>query len=417
MVERLYYQDSYLATFSAHIAERVLMQAGRLAVVLDRTAFFPGMNGFPADRGWLNQAQVVEIETRPADGEILHVLSTEIWENEVQARIDWPRRLDLMRQHTAGHLLANALAQACGAAVVGITVSEGEAFLDLDRSNIAPAQIEQAETAANEVVLSHRAIRVATVTAAQATQLGLIPVSPEGYLLPGAAQVQVMSVEGAAPTLCEGVHVARTSEVGLIKVIGSEVRPEGWRVRFASGTHTLAEFRHMEQTLAQIASSLHVPVANVSPAVTQRMSELTATQKELESMRSAIAGFEAEALAATAEEVGGVLLVRRVYAERDIATLRQLARLIVTRPRHVVMLGIAGSKAQLLFTRSANVRHDMTVPIRIAAQVLNTQGGGQPAQAESIPVRADEARVEAAIAKGVKWLQAAPVKTPRGLEP
>jgi alanyl-tRNA synthetase len=406
MREQLYHQDTYLATFSAHIVERVLMQAGRLAVVLDHTAFFPGTSGFPADRGWLNKVQVVELMTRPEDGEILHVLSEEIWDNEVQARIDWPRRLDFMRQHTAGHLLANALAQTCGAAAVGITVNEGEAFLDLERSNVSPAQIEQAETAANEAVLSHRAVRAAVVTAAQATKIGLVPLSPKGYLLPGTALVQVMNIEGTGPMLCEGVHVAQTSEVGLIKVIGSEVRGEGLRVRFASGAHALAEFRHLEQSLAQIAASLKVPVTNVSPAVTRLMSELTTTQKELGSVRSAIAGFEAEALAASAEEAGGVLLARRVYAERDIATLRQLARLITARPGYVVMLGIAGSKAQLLFIRSANVRHDMTVPIRIAAQVLNTQGGGQPAQAESIPVRADEARVEAALTKAVKWLQA-----------
>ncbi len=408
MTERLYLQDTYLATFPAHILERVLMPAGKLAVVLDRTAFFPGAVGFPADRGWLNQVEVSEIVPRPEDGELLHVLPEEIWEDHVQARIDWPRRLDLMRQHTAGHLLANALAQVCGAATVSITTNEQQAFLELDTREVSPAQIEQAEAAANDAVLSHRAIRMASVTAAQATKIGLVPLSPEGYLWPAAATVQVISIEGASPMLCEGMHVARAGEIGLIKVLGLESRGEHLRVGFAAGPRALIEFRRMERTLAQLAASLNVPAANVLPAVAHLMSDLTATRQELETVRGSVAAFEAEALAASAQDIGGVKCVWRVYTEREAAMLRQLARLVTARPGHVVMLGTAGGKAQLILARSANVRHDMTIPIRLAAQVLTTQGGGQPAWAETIPVGADEARAEAAIVKAVRWLQSQP---------
>lgn len=408
MTERLYLQDAYLATFSARILERVLMPAGKLAVVLDRTAFFPGAVGFPADRGWLNQVEISEIILRPEDGEVLHVLSEEVWENQVQAQVDWPRRLDLMRQHTAGHLLADALAHTCGATTVSIHASDAQAFLELDTREITPAQLEQTEAAANHVALSRRAVRAALVTAAQAAKLGLVPLSPEGYLLPGTATVQVVSIEGASPILCEGLHVAQTGEIGLIKVLGLEPRGERLRIGFAAGPRALTEFRRMEQTLAQLAASLNVPAANVLPAVARLMSDLIATRQELENVRGSIATFEAEALAASAQDTGGVKCVWRVYAERDIAALRQLARLVVARPGYVVMLGTAGGKAQLILARSANVRYDMTIPIRLAAQVLTTQGGGQPAWAETIPVRADEARVEAAIVKVVRWLQSQP---------
>ena len=405
MAERLYLQDPYLTTFKADIVERVLMPGGRLAIVLDRTAFFPGASGLPADQGWLNN-QPTEIIVRPEDGEILHTLPEEIWGNAVQGQIDAPRRLDLMRQHTAGHLLADALAQVCGAASTGITVSEQEAWLEVDRSSITLAQIEQAETAANDAVLSDHAIRVASITAAQAAKLGLVALSPEGYLLSGSTRVQIISVEGNGPTLCEGVHVARTGEAGLIRVIGRQVHGEHLRVQFASGARALAEFRRLEQTLAQLAASLNVSAANVPLAVAHLASELAITQNDLETVHGTIAGFEVEALVASAGSAGGARVVHRVYADRDVTALRQLARLIVARPGYVVMLGAAGNKAQLILARSADVRHDMTVPIRIAAQVLNTQGGGQPAMAESLPVRADEARVQAAVTKAVKWLQA-----------
>ena len=407
MTERLYLQDAYVTSFAAHITERVLWPDGRLAVALDRTAFCPGVGGLLADRGALNRVQVAEVLMRESDGEILHMLSEEIWEDQVQARIDWPRRVDGMRQHTAGHLLANAFAQACGVATVGIGVTEREAFLDLDKRDVAPAHIERAEAAANEVVLGNRAVRMATLDAAQAAKLGLpAPLNQQAMGSGTAWPLQVMSVEGAGVAACNGVHVARTSEVGLIKVVGSEPLGHRLRVRFVAGARALAETRRVDQTLEHIAASLGVSAAQAEPAVTRLMVELNATLAELETVRGRALGAEADVLAANAETVGGVCLVRRVYAEREIAELRQLAHLITTRPGLVALLGVAGDRAQLVFACSQDVSLDMTVYIRVAAQVLNAQGGGQSMLAQSTPVRADEARVEAALAKAIKLLHA-----------
>ena len=399
MTERLYLQDAYATTFSAHIVERVLMPAGRLAVVLDHTAFYPGTGGLPADQGWLNRAPVIDIIVRE-DGEILHVLSEEIWEDQVQAQIKWPRRLDAMRQHTAGHLLAHALTQVSGAATLGITVTEQAAWLELGRPDVSSAQVEQAESAANEIVWGNRAVRIASVDAAQAGKIGLaVPAGAEWPL-------QVVSVEGTGVMACQGVHVAQTGEMGLVKVLGCEARGERLRVQFACGSRALAEFRQAEQTLALVATNLGVAAANVAPVVTRLTSEWSAARTELETLRSQVIGFEAEALVASAEAANGVRVIRRVYPERDVVEVRQLASLVVAQPGLVALLGTAGSRAQLVFARSADVSHDMTVIVRAAVRLLNAQGGGQPALAESLPVRADEARVEAAIAKAAKLLTA-----------
>ncbi len=381
MSERLYLQDPYTVKFTARIVERVLLPGGREAVTLDRTAFRPAepsLAKLPGDRGWLNQAQVIDVIVREQDDEILHILSEEIWENEAQGRIMEARRFDAMRQHTGGHLLAEAFAQVCKTNATGIQVTDQDAALELACSGVATEQIEQAETLANELALSNRAVRVGTVTAAQAAKLGLVPISPQGYLLPGAAPVQVMSLDNGAPALCDGLHVARTGEIGLIKVTGVETRSDKLRVQYATGTRALAEFRRAEKALTQIAGSLNVPPANAAPAVAQLVDEFISAQKQLEAVRGTIGNFEADALAAGAELAGGARAVRRVCANREIGEVRQLARAIIARPGYVVMLGTTGAKAQLVMARSTDVRHDMTSPIRIAAQVLNTQGGGQP---------------------------------------
>jgi alanyl-tRNA synthetase len=283
---------------------------------------------------------------------------------------------------------------------LGITVTEQAAWLELSRPDVSSAQVEQAESTANEIVWGNRAVRIASVDAAQAGKIGLAV--PPGAIWP----LQVVSVESTGVTACQGVHVARTGEMGLIKVLGCEARGERLRVQFACGARALAEFRQAEQTLALVAGNLGVAAANVAPVVTRLTSEWNAARAELETLRGQVVGFEAEALTASAEAVNGARVVRRVYPERDVAEVRQLARLVVAQPGLVALLGTAGSRAQLVFARSADVSHDMTVIVRAAAQMLNTQGGGQPALAESVPVRADEARVQAAIAKAAKLLPA-----------
>jgi alanyl-tRNA synthetase len=377
MTERLYLQDAYTSSFAARIVERGLWPDGRLAVALDRTAFCPGVGGLLADRGVLNRVQVAEVLMRESDGEILHMLSEEIWEDQVQARIDWPRRVDGMRQHTAGHLLASAFAQACGAATVGIGVTEREAFLDLDKSDVAPAHIEQAEAAANEVVLGNRAVRMATLDAAQAAKIGLsVPLNQKAMGSGAAWPLQVMSVEGTGVTACNGVHVARTSEVGLIKVFGSEPLGHRLRVRFVAGARALAEVRHVDQTLGHIAASLGVSAAQAEPAVTRLMVELNATLAELETVRGRALGAEADVLAANAETVGGVPCQASVCGARCSSTA-PACPLITTRPA-CGAVGRGRHRAQLVFARSQDVSLDMTVTFASRLRCSTPRAEGSP---------------------------------------
>ena len=74
MTEQLYYADAYARKFTARVVERLEMQ-GQPAVVLDRTAFYPEGGGQPADRGTLNQIEVLDVQIRESDGEVIHTLA------------------------------------------------------------------------------------------------------------------------------------------------------------------------------------------------------------------------------------------------------------------------------------------------------------------------------------------------------
>ena len=123
MTERLYYLDSYLRTFDAHLVS-VGDVGGRPGVVLDRTAFYPSSGGQPFDTGTLGGARVIDVIDRE-DGAIVHVVDGVVEASVigagdssvsfVEGRIDWPRRFDHMQQHTGQHVLSAAFDRAAGA--------------------------------------------------------------------------------------------------------------------------------------------------------------------------------------------------------------------------------------------------------------------------------------------------------------
>ena len=161
MTERLYYSDAYLRTFEAHVVDRLDVN-GQPAVILDRTAFYPEGGGQPSDRGTLNHVEVVDVQTREADGEVLHVLAAPLSAVDVTGLVAAARRFDLMQQHTGQHILSQAFIHTADAETVSFHLNpdpnDGALTIDLNTAALTPAQIDQAEDLANSIVYENRRV-------------------------------------------------------------------------------------------------------------------------------------------------------------------------------------------------------------------------------------------------------------------
>src|ERR1044071_1971191 len=134
VTERLYYSDSHLIEFEARVVDVTERVSGWTAVVLDRTAFYPTGGGQPSDTGTLNGSRVVEC----IDGEqgVLHVVQGAAPARDaiVKGRVDWPRRLDHMQQHTGQHILSQAFVKLFNAPTRGFRVLESSCEIDVELS-------------------------------------------------------------------------------------------------------------------------------------------------------------------------------------------------------------------------------------------------------------------------------------------
>ncbi len=389
---RLYYDDAYTRAFSARVVER-LMQDGHPAVILDQTYFYPTSGGQPNDAGTLGGADVIDVTARKEDGAVIHVLSGEVSGDQVACVVDWARRFDHMQHHTGQHILSQAFVQVADAHTVGFHLSADSITIDLDRVNLSDETIEQVELLANEVVWADRPVtaRIVQPDDAEGVRIRKLP----EHLLTGG--LRVIDIDGFDVTACGGTHVARTGEIGLIKVLKLEKRGDKTRVEFCCGGRALRDYREKNAIANQLAAGLTCALGEIPQAVARLQDDFKAAQRALKAANGLLLDAEAERLVAGAPDGDGIRLVKGVYPDRSFGDLRDLAARIAQQPRAVALLATSGDKAQVVLARSADLPQDMNALLKQILPLLGGgRGGGQPQMAQG-GGSADQDQISAAL--------------------
>ncbi len=220
MTGELFLKDAYLEEFEAG----VIRLAGR-EVVLDRTAFYPGGGGQPADKGTLGVGPIRAsvVDARREGGEIVHVLDNAIPDTvrKLNGEVDWKRRYAHMRYHTALHTLSGVIWKAFGAKVTGGQMREDRARMDFSFPGEWTADVVgEIERLTNEALGEERPVRVYELPREEAlknpdlirTQVNLVPERVK--------TVRIVEIDGIDTQADGGTHVANTREVGALEITG-----------------------------------------------------------------------------------------------------------------------------------------------------------------------------------------------------
>ena len=221
MTELLYNEDAYLREFDATVVETTA--AG---VVLDRTAFYPGGGGQPPDTGVL-RADGVECRVKRVSrsgGVLVHKTGSggPAAGAAVHGVLDWSRRLELMRTHTALHVLCGVVWRDFGAQVTGGDMKPLSARMDFELEHMTADFARDVEELINAEVAAARPVRTGTLPREEAfqipdlirTKINLLPASIE--------EVRTVEIVGLDLQADGGIHVANTGEVGHIRVVKHE---------------------------------------------------------------------------------------------------------------------------------------------------------------------------------------------------
>ena len=400
--ERLYYQDSHLIEFEARVLDQTERVSGWTAITLDRTAFYPTGGGQPSDTGTLGTARVVECIDDDED-RVLHVIQGRAPEigATVKGRVDWPRRLDHMQQHTGQHILSQAFVTLFNAPTRSFRVLEDACEIDVDLDNPTNEIIERAVGLANNVIWEDRTINIKQVSSEQAAEL---PLRKEPAR---AGDLRLIEIEGFDLTPCGGTHAYRTGEVGIIVVRHWERAKGMTRIEFLAGNRALADYRRANTTARNIAA-LFSSSRDDTPKLAVRMFEEnkdlhrrvrvleeTAAKVEAEELLNGLAAVSSGiAGVSPASEPGNVStrsgsdgvctaqsrhIVTKIFDNRDAESLKQLALALISHPNVVALLASRDKEAaRLVFARSADAPGDMGALMREACAMLDGRGGGKP---------------------------------------
>ena len=221
MTGLLYQIDSYLQEFEANVLS---VSPDERAVILDRTAFYPGGGGQPCDFGSLMVDDVtypVQKVKKQAD-EVLHFLGGDasLRPTGAAARgsLDWARRYKLMRTHTAMHVLCGTVFRDYGALVTGGDMEPLKGRMDFEFATMRGELVREIEAAVNKEVDEAREIRVKILPRDEAFQIPDLIRTKINLLPEGIAQVRTVEIMGLDLQADGGTHVRNTNEIGRIRV-------------------------------------------------------------------------------------------------------------------------------------------------------------------------------------------------------
>jgi alanyl-tRNA synthetase len=375
----LYYRDVYQQEFHA----KVLGIVDEKYLVLDQTCFYSEGGGQVADQGvivsTLGLAKVVDVQRV---GKVaLHLIDGPMPKvgEVVKGRIDWQRRIALMRHHTGTHVVLGAARRVLGqhAWQAGAQKSVDSVRLDISHyERITDDQVAEIERLAAELIMKCVPVEATWMPREKAEEeYGFILY--QGGVVPG-REIRVIKTGDWDVEACGGTHVTNTGQIGLIKVLKTERVQDGVeRIIFAAGTAALKAVQNRQAILERSALILGAPLEKVDEYTKSAAEEKDQLSKRLQDVRTQLAAVESKDLLSRAEKIGKIKLattMKRVGEEEDIVALSNQvveadpdAMLVVVLVRDTVRIFVAAGKDAIKAGAHAG---------KVAAELAKIVGGG-----------------------------------------
>lgn len=367
MKELLYYQDAMQLEFTATVVRTGIEDDGRQYVVLSNTAFYPTGGGQPYDTGTLNNTNVIDVEK--INEEIRHYIEGDAstLSGEVHGTLNWQRRFDHMQQHAGQHILTAAFVELFDAQTVSFHLGSEQVTIDIAVDSLSKEQLAAAEARANDIILENRPIETKWITEQELSNYNLrkeVAVTGE---------IRLVIIPDFDYNGCGGTHPTSTGQVSAIKILGTEKMKGNVRVSFVCGQRVLAELAMRKTVLADVAKQLSVPEIEAATALAKLLATQKATEKALVAAKEELLTFEANALAASDNNI-----ITAAFNNRSIQELQKLARFIVAERSDAIALLVSENEDKLQFVATRGA-HGQTSMKELAAKVLpliNGKGGG-----------------------------------------
>ena len=356
-------------------------------VVLDTTPFYAESGGQVGDQGLLQTAgakfEVADTLKIKADVFGHHGLLLEgslKVGDAVQAQVNSDLRAATVRNHSATHLMHKALRE-----VLGDHVQQKGSLVNAERTRfdfahnapITDAQILAIEAQVNQEIWANPATQARVMDIESAQKTGAMMLFGEKY----GETVRVLDI-GSSRELCGGVHVHRTGDIGLFKVVAeSGVAAGVRRIEAVTGGNALAYLQNLEATVSKAAGSLKASPAELNSRIGQVLDQVKFLEKEMAALKGKLASSQGDELMTQAADVKGVKVLAALLPGADAKTLRDTLDKLKDKLKTavIVLAAVEGDKVQLAAGVTADTIGKVKAGelVNFVAQQVGGKGGGK----------------------------------------
>ena len=389
------------------------LKAGQAGiVVLDTTPFYAESGGQVGDQGAIGaNGKLFEVEdTLKIQADVfghhgvLREGSLKVGDT-VDAQVDTVKRGRTIRNHSATHLMHKALRE-----VLGTHVQQKGSLVDPDKTRfdfshpqaVTADEIAQVEAIVNREILENHATASHNMSFDDAVKHGAMALFGEKY----GDTVRVLDI-GTSKELCGGVHVTRTGDIGLFKIVSEGGVAAGIRrIEAVTGEGALALVQSINRKLVEAAGALKTNPDELTVRIAQVQDQVKLLEKEVAALKSKLAAGQGDELLGKAVDVNGIKVLAATMEGADVATLREAMDKLKDKLQTaaIVLASVVDGKVSLIagVTKDATGKVKAGELVNFVAQQVGGKGGGRPDMAQAGGT--DPSGLPAALAGVAGWV-------------
>ncbi|MBP9854714.1 MAG: alanine--tRNA ligase [Candidatus Omnitrophica bacterium] len=397
--------SSILKIFKGSDRVNVAQKGDAIKVILDKSPFYAESGGQIGDSGiiTLGDASIRISDTQKMEDIFIHYGNIEQGsfktDDVVTALIDIDRRLSIMRNHTATHLLQSAMREILGEHIKqqGSLVAEDRLRFDFSHPKaISEKELSDIENMVNLFVRACDQVTTEYLPIEEARSRGALAFFAEKY----GKTVRIVSIGNYSKEFCGGTHLGSTGQIGVFKIIQESAIAQGIRrIEAATGISALKRINQNAQQLKQIADLFKVPTEEVLSKVENQNRKIKEMEKDFETLKfesiKAMIVPELDKIKVT----NGISIYKNVFNNIEMSVLKKITDFIQQKlPASVIILGAKSNDSASVVisssTQAINQGFKADALIKQAAEIIDGRGGGQPKLAQAggkNPQKLDEA--------------------------
>jgi alanyl-tRNA synthetase len=412
--EKLEESSTVIALFKDGRSVKRLAQGEEGGIILATTPFYAESGGQSGDRGKLMSDGVVFEVSDTQKQSKAHIHLGELKQGEIevgqslQARANKLHRVDIMRNHSATHLLHAALRQILGKHVTqkGSLVAADRLRFDFSHPEaLTDDEVRKIEQLTNHIILENAPTQVDVMTLDEAMESGAMSLFGEKY----DSEVRVLNIgAGFSTELCGGTHVSHSGDIGLFKIISETGIAAGVRrIEVVTGQGALGWVDESESQLNRIAKALKSDRENIESRLEIVLERLRKLEKEIEQLKSKQASSAGDDMVNDAENIEGIMVLAKHLDGADPKTLRETVDQLKNKlgTAALVLATVKEGKVSLVagVSKDATDRIKAGELVNFVAQQVGGKGGGRADMAQA--GGSDPAGLDSALASVSDWVK------------